>query len=462
MNVMVNVAMQESSTPKITINRRWLISIIIIGVLLRVLFIFVLDPHPNIQGSDVRWYLYSGLQLVTNTAPPLQPGPLYLVYVGELQLHLPDFTKITAMRGLFGPFWLIAPLILDSGVLQAIRVLNIGWHVLLMIAIYWLGTRYFDERVGRFAALIVAIGPVFIIESSLMLTESMFLGIFFGTLALYSIFQDRPNARNLALIGVLLGLSTLTRAVVLLFPVVIIAQLIRFYGWRRGLKLATSLVITYVIMVSTWTAYNAWRWQRFVIGADNLFAFAWQGMTGQLGAAQTDAAVNQTANQPDHRDQAFIAQILDKLEHDLPSYLKGRITNIGGAYLQPHNTEYFSGASLKDVGLAWWRTDRSISGLLAITQSDAFWPKLALYIFHYWALIFGLIGMLLNWRRVWILAPLLGYFLYTSAVHTILLALPRYVFPVEPILILFGVAAMLVIWRRGMQAINSRAKRTDS
>ena len=84
-------------------------------------------------------------------------------------------------------------------------------------------------------------------------------------------------------------------------------------------------------------------------------------------------------------------------------------------------------------------------GLIDLTVHDAFWPKLALYIFHFAGLILGALGMWLtraNWR---VALPLLGFILYTTLVHLVLLATPRYIFPVELFWWVFAAAALIAI-----------------
>ena len=84
----------------------------------------------------------------------------------------------------------------------------------------------------------------------------------------------------------------------------------------------------------------------------------------------------------------------------------------------------------------------SVSGLIALTQGDYFWPKLALYGLHYAALLAGLAGMWL-YRRGWPSAlPLIGFIIYVTLVHLALLALPRYLFPTELFWWIFAAAAL--------------------
>ena len=99
------------------------------------------------------------------------------------------------------------------------------------------------------------------------------------------------------------------------------------------------------------------------------------------------------------------------------------------AYLQPHGTTWFSGESLRVLLLDWLRDDRSLSGLRTLIEGDAFFPKLALYLYHYGVLIFGVLGAWVTRRRWRLTLPLVGFAAYVVLAHLVLYALPRYLFP---------------------------------
>lgn len=418
----------DERAPVAALSQRdpWLPGILLAGIALRLLFILIIDPHPSLAGGDVGWYLEVGRRIVTNTQNnPVQSGPIYLVYAGLVQLIFPD----------------------DP--VRALRILNIGWHAALIVAVYALGMRYFASPLGagpaRLAALAVAVSPAFIIEAGTPLTESVFLGLMFGALALYAGSGTHPAPGRMALVGVLFGLATLTRAVILLFPMLIAIHLLRRRGWRGAVRLIGVLALSYTLTVATWTVYNLVRWDRFIIGAEGLTAFAWMGATGFTDTQGIDAQLAQTEGfDADNRDPAFIRGISEAVIGDLPGWIRTRLTNLGEAYLQPHNTVYFPGESLKELTQDWLMRDRSLEGLIRLTAGDAFWPKLALYVFHFWALLAGIAGMIVRLRRdFWPAMPLYGYVAYTTAVHLLLLANPRYLFPLEPIFYLFAAGASL-------------------
>ena len=75
-------------------------------------------------------------------------------------------------------------------------------------------------------------------------------------------------------------------------------------------------------------------------------------------------------------------------------------------------------------------------------QGDNFVPKLILYLFHYAALIGGLIGIWLYRRRWRVALPMIGLIAYLTLVHLALYALPRYLFPTELFWWVFAAAAI--------------------
>ena len=146
--------------------------------------------------------------------------------------------------------------------------------------------------------------------------------------------------------------------------------------------------------------------------------------------------------------ETYVEQIGASIGGDILGYLRLRLTELAESYLQPHGTVPFGDASLKDLTLDWLRNDRSVAGLGELVQAEGFVPKLVIYLFHYAGIVFGLIGMWLT-RKQWRLSiPLMGFVLYTTLIHVVLLALPRYIFPTEVLYWVFASVALLTIWKR--------------
>ncbi len=398
------------------------------ALVLRLFFVLVIEPAPNLSGGDANWYMRTGYDLVTTgvTDGPMQPPPLYPMLLGAIQVLTPGSPAP-------GAHYTYAEL-------QVTRVLQSVLGAVFCLIVYVLGRRLFDERVGRLTSAVLAISPALIVDVGHVASENLMLPLFFGGLALYVDALERPTARRMAAVGALLGLATMTRAAVLAFPLLLVAHLfLRARTHWRGLVLA--LLLSYSALVSTWTVYNIIVWDRVVIGGEGLLAFMYQGTRGQLAPEELDQELG-VSRENDRQDRA--QKLKERVEHtvlgDPLGWAAHRAKDLAKAYAQPHNTNHFGGPSIRRAAWDWARTDRSFSGLQALTRAPSFWPKFVLYLFHYAGLGLGVLGMFAERRRWRVLLPLYGVVFYFTALHFALLALPRYLFPTYPAYWLFGAA----------------------
>lgn len=198
-------------------------------------------------------------------------------------------------------------------------------------------------------------------------------------------------------------------------------------GWRAWIV----FLLAYVLTVGSWTAYNLIRYDRFVIGGEGLAAFLYVGATGWDDPEQVDQRLaEQTGMEAGAADQDdFAAAAGDAIASDPGAYLRRRLAELASAVIQPHGTTYYGGPALRDLTADWWRADRSPGGLIALTGTEAFWPKLLLYGAHVVVIALAVIGAWRTRSRWRVTLALIGWIAYLLAVHLLLLALPRYLFP---------------------------------
>ena len=451
-------------------SRRLLFVILIAALILRLAYALAQDPLRPYEntGGDTRWYLANAYALVTdapsqtvvNGIPTeissLEQPPVFFILTGLPQVWFDPAGATTAIRVLqvlmstatcffaYKMAWLLLsphpqPLSLrereESDNLRALgRRANIA---------------------GLIAAAALAFSPAFFMEAADIKTETIFIFFVAAGIWLYleAIMREERRITLLILAGIMLGLATLTRAVFLLFPLALVVYLVMVRGgWRR----AVLLLVVYVLVVSTWTVYNLAHWNRFVVAGEGLFAFLYVGATGWddpeivdqrlLGTLPTPEATEEaTPPQPD-----FAQAASDAITSDIPGYVRRRVGELAGAYLQPHGTLFFPGESLRELTANWLRDNRSISGLIALTQGNSFWQKLTLYVLHYTALTFGLISMWRTRRNWHIALPMIGYILYITLIHVFLYALPRYIFPTMVFWWVFAAAGIVGLSKKVM------------
>ncbi len=398
---------------------------LVLAIAFTLRLIFVLATPPNVSGGDTLGLMQYGLELVRGRAAQMvNIPPLYLIYVGVVQV-------------IFG-----------EASLTALRLLNVLWSVALVGALYAAASAYVGKRAALIATWLVALNPIFIIEAGQVLTESVFLPLLIGALALHGHYvqHGKPiRARQVLWVGVLLGLASLTRAIALAVPIIFAAHLVWCYRWR-ALRLIAALLIVYGLVVLSWTAYGYLRWGTFMISGAGLAANFYLGTNeGWCGPECVDQRAGIGVEDEGKNDQIYTQLAFEAILSDPLGYAARRLSNLLEASLQPHNTVFFSGESLKELFLTWWTTDRSVAGFGRVLSGDAFLPKLTLYLFHFGGLLFGMVGVLFGmfrWRLFWQALPLYGLLFYFYALHSLLTAIPRYLFPTMALWVIFAGAAL--------------------
>jgi hypothetical protein len=438
---------------KLSPRDRWLAVILLLALALRLVYVLWQDPRApyHESGGDTSWYLENGYTLVTGDNPTgkhdvsrLPVAPFYLVFIGFWQAILPPAEAVIAIR-----------------VIQALM----GAAVVFFG--FWLAYRLTDGnwRAGLLAAGALAVSPALILDAAKILTEPVYLFWMMAGLWLYcadtmpAVPGGWRSATRLALAGIALGLATLTRAILLVFPLGLAVHLMWHRG-RAGARQAVVLLGMYSLVVSTWTVYNLVRWDRLVIGSEGMSSLIYVGSRGWEGPTQVDQ--NLTEDLPDEQgseprtQSSFLAAARRVIEADPVGYVKHRASELARAYLQPYGTGDFANNKLQERFRLWITHDRSLDGLADLVADNAFLPKLAIYVFHFSGLILGTAGIWL-YRRKWMAVPLSGLILYTTLMHLVILVLPRYLFPLYPVFWIFAAAFLVTEWdrRRSVQPAAS-------
>jgi 4-amino-4-deoxy-L-arabinose transferase-like glycosyltransferase len=420
-----------STTTDLFLRQRPAFLIGLLALTLRLVWVLIVDPSPDFTGGDANWYMFNGRELVTTgkTPGPLQTAPIYPVALGIVQVLIPGESS--------------GRVVYTQAEMQAVRVLQAIMGAAMCWFVYTLTRRLFSARAGALAAVLLAISPALIIEAGSLSTESFFMFFVFGGLALYVAAQQALTPRALVWTGALFGLATLTRAVFLLFPLGLVLHLflINRAHWRR---LALALVVSYGLVISTWSVYNWLAWERLVIGGEGFLSLAYQGATHKASPDEADEELDLSPENADaQRDEALREGVQKNIFENPGGWARHRARELAGAYLQPHGTVSIGGKSLKEAVRQWITDDHgSPGGLADLVREDTFWPKLALYIFHFGGLILGAAGMWVfrrRWRDLFSAYGIIGYF---TAIHLVLLALPRYLFPLYPVFWIFAAALM--------------------
>lgn len=278
------------------------------------------------KSGDSWWYLEYGRLLVRSQEPgPPPSGPVYLLFVGIPQAISSPEAAILLIR--------------------LIQVMMGTTTCYFAFRLAWRAGR--DERAGLLAAGVLAVSPVFVIDPFQILTETLFLFLLSGTMNLY-LAMIAPSDTNQhprtawfypIIIGVALGLATLTRAVLLVFPFLLLLHMLVVLGWRKGLRRAVLLLLVYALTLSTWTIYNRVKWNQWVIGAQGFAAFLFIGASqeGWQGPQATDQALEQQAGvngelptDPSQQQQLYGSAAMQQITGNLGGWISHRFGELAG------------------------------------------------------------------------------------------------------------------------------------
>jgi 4-amino-4-deoxy-L-arabinose transferase-like glycosyltransferase len=407
--------------------------LVLAGAFLRYGVVAPQDPlAPYTQGGgDTAWYLANGEGLLSGKphgytsfgvpfyAEVIPTPPLYLLFVGVPQYFLSHADAVRAI------WWVQIALNMAS----VFGLACLAWRMSGRERAFWL------------VATALMVDPSMVLMPSQILTETLYLCLIVAGVMLYLRAYDTQARWAFALCGLVLGLATLTRAVALLFPLALAAHALITAGkpnWRKvGVSLALMLVL-YGATVSTWTLYNL-QYGRLVIASNQFMPAVWRGAVTTDGSPQeNDAQLLRPEDIPDdcERDcgvqvptQRLVEQTRTAILSDVGGYVRLRLSELAGAILQPEMTTTLGGESLRALIGTWWNDNRTWDSFLRLLNGDNFWLKSAIYAFHFGGMGLGLLG-LWRGRRAWRTSLVLFSFIaYTTLMHVVMLALPRYLMP---------------------------------
>ncbi len=197
-----------------------------------------------IEYQEIASSLLAGNGFSSNGAPTTMRPPLY-----------PAF--LAAVYATLGP--------------QAVFPLQAGLTGLLVVLCFLIGRRLGGTGAGILAGLAIALYPPIQAASSMVVSEAHFTLLFIGAIAV--MLTGKPfSGRKALLVGILLGLATLTRPTLLLLPVAFLLLLRVGVPWRFvsvvalsfGLTLAPWIVRNYQVTgtltpVASLGPYNMWQ-----------------------------------------------------------------------------------------------------------------------------------------------------------------------------------------------------------
>ena len=219
---------------------------------IRLLYILVIAPEPVGIGGDAGFY-HSAANLIAESRFYYRSIFGHAYRTAE---HPPLYPLVLSLSSLVGG---------DS--LLAHRVVSCALGSVAVALVGVLGRRLGGRRTGIAAALIAAAYPPFVTADGLVMSEPLFTLLITTTLLAAIALRARPSVGRAALLGVMIGLATLTRGeALLLLP--LLAWPTAFAMASGRLRRLLAATATAVLVISPFVIRNAIVFHRVILATD--------------------------------------------------------------------------------------------------------------------------------------------------------------------------------------------------
>jgi Dolichyl-phosphate-mannose-protein mannosyltransferase len=235
--------------------------IALVAIAVRVTFVVVVDPEVPRIGDASAYHL-----LANNLADHGE-------YFRPFDDQLLDRVRPTAEYPPLFPVLLAVPARFGAESVESQRLFLCFVGAATVVLVGLLGRRLGGPAVGLVAAGIAAVYPMLFQSEAILMAEALYALLVTVVLLLAYRAIDQPTSARFALLGVGIGLATLTRAEGLLLGAVLVVPLcwclFALEPKRRAILAATALGVA-VLVVVPWTIRNAVRLDAFVPVSNNV------------------------------------------------------------------------------------------------------------------------------------------------------------------------------------------------
>jgi 4-amino-4-deoxy-L-arabinose transferase-like glycosyltransferase len=201
-----------------------------------------------VSGNGFRWYAQPDLDLIQQ-----------YVQIDLAGIHYDPRGIETAFRApLYPAFLALVYFFAGTGPQRffAVRIVQAFLNALLIPLTYFLARRLFPEKpsVARLAAWAVAFYPILVIFPLALATENLFFILLLGFVLTLVMAAQTRQMRYFVLSGVLIGLTALTRSVIL--PAGALVALWAWFLLRERLK-ALALLAAILVVIAPWIVRNS-------------------------------------------------------------------------------------------------------------------------------------------------------------------------------------------------------------
>ncbi|MGH7847221.1 MAG: ArnT family glycosyltransferase [Candidatus Binatia bacterium] len=405
-------------------TKRGFYGILGIAFLLRLLWIFW---SPAVPTSDAATYDLVAQRLVAGEGYVLR---------GQLSAYWP----------VGYPAFLAAVYMLAGHELLVVKLLQAVLSVGTIVLVYRIGALVFNDIVGRLAALILSFSPNQIAYVSVLMSEVLFTFLFAGAIYLWLLFRSRASAPlTYGWVGLVLALACYVRPVPLLLPGLLFAY--EVCAGRNRLKRVKEyfcLLVCMGLAIAPWTLRNWKALGHPVIlstnGGINFLMGNNPSATGKYQEIENENVRNVWDNE---------------VERERTAYAEGT------RFIQSHPGAFVLLALKKMYFLLHTDWDGIYENFRQTAAPIGRALRYSLYFLcqtHY-VLSLGLFCLAGSRRECWNKELILLWFalFYWVGIHMIIVAEPRYHFPIMPIIYLFAATAAASLIKASRSSAAARA-----
>ena len=306
---------------------------------------------------------------------------------------------------------------------DAVRALQIFLVALTALIGYLMARMIFKGKFAFLSFFLIGFWPPLIVFSTRIMSEVLNTFLLSLSILCLVMLLHRRSIILAFVSGLFIGITTLCKATTALFPFFVFLFLILVYrSKKQALCHGLILILAAAIAISPWTIRNYLQFKSFIpvqlgvspalwVGTDISKGGRWPGEERMLHRQFSKGL------REDHLyvEKFYLSKAINNIKENPTGYLILLVKKVGGFWRRP------SVGVVEKFGLK----------KILLRGSN--------YLLHYLAIVFGIIGSILVFKRKILLAyPLILIVFYYTLMYALLFAEPRYHIPVLPMVIILA------------------------
>lgn len=375
-------------------------------------------------------------------------------------VHDLSFKGMSPYRTPGYPLFLAGLYILSSHSIWFVLLVQNLLSVLSIYITYLLGMRMFNEKIGLFAAFLVAIDFQQALFANTLLTEALFIFLFLWSFYLLIIGLDKKKRSYFVYCGLVMGLATLVRPITFFLPYLLGLAIIVCWkiNWKEKMYHVVLMSAVFLLIISTWMAYNYHRynqWQLTTLTEYNILYWnaaytevyktglpidsvraSFDSLALKAGADLSDPYSFSNANKfyqlgKEYLDKNKAWYIKRHAMGIINLYAGMGIQHVAAALHIPYNaysTQPFANPNIFTTAIRFFQVKSTGEILLSIFL-------IAFMLFNY---VFALIGLVSSWRHYTLIVILVVIIILYFSILTGVIGWVRYRLPFMPLISILG------------------------